>query len=639
MSRSPFHPSTHPAQPGTGWATASSPSADPAPKTGRCQAEGRQSRRRTAIVLGGLTLWIGAAVAASGQAPSSLPGPLAQATAPATPASTSASTPPPLAEPPTRSAMDANLFFQVLIAEIQGNSGDPGSAYQIYLDAARRLQNGQLFQRAVEVALRARAGEQALTAAKAWRQALPQSRDAAEFNTHILIALGRSKELAAPVRALIQLTPTAQQPQLIASLPRSLARLQDRVAAARVIDEATEPWRKAPLESAVAWGASAEAWLMAGRPDTAMDATRQALKLDASQLSAQLVAADLIGQQPDAEPLVKAQLARPDTLPVLRLAYARKLATLQRYDEAAQQLDALIEAQPEQDGHRVLLAAIRLEMRQIDAAEAAIKPVLQRATTPPSKDHEQAFLLMAQVADRRNQPSEALRWLDKADPKHEKLAVQSQRARLLAFQGRLAEARSSLRKLPETEARDAVLKIQTEAQLLRELKQWREAWSVLEQGSLRFPEDPDLLYDQAMVAEKLKRFEDMEQLLRKVIALAPDNAGAYNALGYSFAERNINLPEARKLIEQALALRPGDAYIVDSLAWVAFREGKLDEARQLLTQAYASRQDAEIAAHLGEVLWLQGDRDGAQKVWREAAARDKANETLKETLQRFGVQP
>jgi Flp pilus assembly protein TadD len=246
---------------------------------------------------------------------------------------------------------------------------------------------------------------------------------------------------------------------------------------------------------------------------------------------------------------------------------------------------------------------------------------------------------MAQVSDRRNQPADALRWLDKADPKHEKLAVQSQRARLLASQGKLTEARNSLRKLPETEARDAVLKIQTEAQLLRELKQWREAWSVLEQGSQRFPEDPDLLYDQAMVAEKLKRFEDMEQLLRKVIAVSPDNAGAYNALGYSFAERNINLPEARKLIEQALALRPGDAYIVDSLAWVAFREGKLDEARQLLTQAYASRQDAEIAAHLGEVLWLQGDREGAQKLWREAQARDKANETLKETLQRFGVQP
>lgn len=588
------------------------------------------SRHRKAILLSSMVCWMGAAQGAS-ITPPHLSAPLAQTSS----VSSSATAKP----EPTRSAMDANLFFQVLVAEIQANSGDPGSAYQIYLEAARRLQNGQLFQRSVEVALRARAGEQALTAAKAWRQALPQSRDAAEFNTHILVALGRSKELAAPLRALIQLTPTPQQPQLIAGLPRSLARLQDRVAAARVIEEATEPWRKAPLESAAAWGASAEAWLMAGRPDAAMTATRQALKLDPSQLSAQLVAADLIGQQPDAESLVKAQLTQPDTPPVLRLAYARKLATLQRYNEAAEQLDALIAAQPEQDGHRVLLAAIRLEMRQTDAAEAAIKPVLQRATTPPSKDHEQAFLLMAQVADRRNQPADALRWLDKADPKHEKLAVQSQRARLLASQGKLTEARSSLRKLPETEARDAVLKIQAEAQLLRELKQWREAWNVLEQGSQRFPEDPDLLYDQAMVAENLKRFEDMEQLLRKVIALAPDNAGAYNALGYSFAERNINLPEARKLIEQALALRPGDAYIVDSLAWVTFREGKLDEARQLLTQAYASRQDAEIAAHLGEVLWLQGDREGAQKLWREAMARDKANETLKETVQRFGVQP
>lgn len=600
------------------------------PREGAGFASRCAGRHRAAIVLGSMIWWMGSAQGAP-IAPNALPALLAQASTPA---------PAPAAAPePTRSAMDANLFFQVLVAEIQANSGDPGSAYQIYLDAARRLQNGQLFQRSVEVALRARAGEQALTAAKAWRQAQPQSRDAAEFNTHILIALGRSKELAAPLRALIQLTPAPQQPQLITSLPRSLARLQDRVAAARVIDEATEPWRKAPLESAAAWGASAEAWLMAGRPDTAMEATRQALKLDPSQLSAQLVAADLIGQQPDAEALVKAQLARPDALPVLRLAYARKLATLQRYNEAAEQLDALIALQPEQDGHRVLLAAIRLEMRQIDAAEAAIKPVLQKVTAPPSKDHEQAFLLMAQVADRRNQPTDALRWLDKADPKHEKLAVQSQRARLLASQGKLTEARNALRKLPETEARDAVLKIQAEAQLLRELKQWREAWNVLEQGAQRFPEDPDLLYDQAMVAEKLKRFEDMEQLLRKVIALAPDNAGAYNALGYSFAERNIHLPEARKLIEQALALRPGDAYIVDSLAWVAFREGKLDEARQLLTQAYASRQDAEIAAHLGEVLWLQGDREGALKLWREALAQDKANETLKETLQRIGVQP
>lgn len=616
MPRSPIFP----ARPTAPIGTALSPSRCARPPRHRVGGSGAW-----ALAASGLVLSLVQAVAHS----------TPTATAPAAPASASAAVTP----APTRSVMDANLFFQVLVAEVQANGGDPGSAYQIYLEAARRLQNGQLFQRSVEVALRARAGEQALTAAKAWRQALPQSRDAAEFTTHILIALGRNKELAAPLRALIQLTPTEQQTQLIASLPRSLARLQDRVAAARVIDEATEPWRGGSLESAHAWGASAEAWLMAGRADSAMNAARKALSLEPDLMGAQLVTVELIGQQPEAEPLVKARLALPQASPIVRLAYARKLATTQRFEEAAAQLETLTAEQPEQDGHRVLLAAIRLEMRQIDAAEAAIKPLLQKGATPPGKDQEQAFLLMAQVADRRNQPSEALRWLDKADPKHERLSVQSQRARLLAAQGKVGEARNSLRKLPETEARDAVLKIQTEAQLLRELKLWREAWTVLEQGTQRFPDDPDLLYDQGMVADRLKRHDDVERLFRKVIELAPDNAGAYNALGYSFADRNVNLPEARRLIEQALALRPADAYIVDSLAWVAFREGKLDEARRLLTQAYASRQDAEIAAHLGEVLWLQGEQDAARKIWREGLALDKTNETLKETLQRFGIQP
>lgn len=550
------------------------------------------------------------------------------------------------ASTPDNSALDGSLFYQLLVAEIQANGGDAGSAYQIYLEAARRTQNGQLYQRAVEIALRARAGEQALTAARSWRQALPQSREAAEFNTHILIALGRPSELTAPLRSLIQLTAAPQQPQLIASLPRSLARLSDKQAAARVIDEATEPWRTAPLEMAAAWSASAESWLMAQQNEKAFFAATRALRLDAEQLGAQLVVADLIGQHPQAESVVKEQLRQAEAAPILRLAYARKLATSQRHPEAAEQLEQLIKLQPDQAGHRVLLAAVRLEMRQVDAAEAVLQPVLQAADRPLdaanaqvnlSKDQEQASLLMAQVEDRRDKPAQALAWLERADPKREKLSVQSQRARLLAAQGRVGEARSALRNLPESEARDAVAKLQTEAQLLRELKQWGEAWKLLEQGNQRFPDDTDLLYDQAMVAEKLNKLDDMERLLRQVIKLAPDNAGAYNALGYSFADNNIRLPEARQLIVQALALRPGDPFITDSLGWVAFREGKLDEARKLLQEAYASRPDTEIAAHLGEVLWQQGLREEALKVWREGQARERDNQTLKDTLRRLGA--
>lgn len=587
--------------------------------------------------------------------------PVAKPAAPAIAASAPGAEPTEAPRVPEQSSLDGQLFYQLLIAEIQANGGDAGSAYQLYLDAARRHQSGQLYQRAVEIALRARAGEQALSAAKAWRQALPQSRDAAEFTSQILIVLGRPGELAAPLRALIQLTPTPQQPQVLANLPRSLARLSDRQVAAQVLDEATQPWRQPPLEMAEAWAASGEAWLMAKQFPKAMAATRKALALQPDLLTANLLAADMIGQQPDAEALVQQRMSRADAPPLLRLAYARRLASSQRYEEAATQLDALVKVQPEQTGHWILLAAVRLELRQADAAEAALKQVLARTepATPPAttpgqgasptppetaasdtnldKDREQAYLLLAQLEDLRGKRTDALKWLDLADPRHEKMAVQSQRARLLAQQGKVADARALLRSLPESEPRDAITKAQAEVQLLRDLGQMPEAYKVLEQTSARFPDDHELQYDQAMLAEKLKRYKDMERLLRRVIELAPDNPNAYNALGYSLADRKVQLDEARTLVEKAAALKPSDPFITDSLGWVAFRQGRLDDAIQLLREAYAARPDTEIGAHLGEALWAQGRKDEALRVWRESQARDRDNDTLKETLQRLGA--
>lgn len=587
--------------------------------------------------------------------------PVAKPAIPAAAASAPGAEAPEAPRVPEQSSLDGQLFYQLLIAEIQANGGDAGSAYQLYLDAARRHQSGQLYQRAVEIALRARAGEQALSAAKAWRQALPQSRDAAEFTSQILIVLGRPGELAAPLRALIQLTPTPQQPQVLANLPRSLARLSDRQVAAQVIDEATQPWRQPPLEMAEAWAASGEAWLMAKQFTKAMAATRKALALQPNLLTANLLAADMIGQQPDAETWVKERVSRADAPPLLRLAYARRLASTQRYEEAATQLDELVKVQPEQTGHWILLAAVRLELRQADAAEAALKQVLARtepaASTPAptssagntasaeaasgdialDKDREQAYLLLAQLDDLRGKRADALQWLELADPRHEKMAVQSQRARLLAQQGKVADARALLRGLPESEPRDAITKAQAEVQLLRDLGQLPEAYKVLEQTSARFPDDHELQYDQAMLAEKLKRFKDMERLLRRVIELAPDNPNAYNALGYSLADRKVQLDEARTLVEKAAELKPADPFITDSLGWVAFRQGRLDDAAKLLREAYTARPDTEIGAHLGEVLWAQGRKDEALRVWRESQTRDRDNDTLKETLQRLGA--
>jgi Flp pilus assembly protein TadD len=153
----------------------------------------------------------------------------------------------------------------------------------------------------------------------------------------------------------------------------------------------------------------------------------------------------------------------------------------------------------------------------------------------------------------------------------------------------------------------------------------------------RFPDDADLLYEQAMMAEKMSRIDEMERLLRKVIEIKPDHHHAYNALGYSLADRSQRLPEAQSLIKKALELAPGDPFITDSLGWVEYRLGNRDEATRLLRQAYAARPDPEIAAHLGEVLWVSGSHDDARRIWREGRDRDTANEVLRETLTRLQV--
>jgi tetratricopeptide (TPR) repeat protein len=253
------------------------------------------------------------------------------------------------------------------------------------------------------------------------------------------------------------------------------------------------------------------------------------------------------------------------------------------------------------------------------------------------RDLTQAWLLLAQAAEQRGDLKAAEAWLAKVDNPQRLLEVQARRAAMLARQGKVNEARAMIQAAPERTGDDARAKLVTEAQILRDVKRWRDAAAVLAQASARFPDDVELIYEQAMVEEKLDHLDEMERLLRRVMALKPDHAHAYNALGYSLADRGVRLPEARELIKRALELSPGDPFITDSLGWVEFRLGNREEAARLLRQAYASRPDTEIAAHLGEVLWASGQRDEARKVWQEARGRDAGNEVLRETLARLKV--
>jgi tetratricopeptide (TPR) repeat protein len=215
------------------------------------------------------------------------------------------------------------------------------------------------------------------------------------------------------------------------------------------------------------------------------------------------------------------------------------------------------------------------------------------------------------------------------------MGAQARYSGVLVKQGKMDEARKHLQSITPRNDAQRIQLVQAEANLLRESQAYQDAYNLLGKSLEGAPDSVDLLYDQAMIAEKIERFDVLERNLRRVVELQPDHAHAYNALGYTLADRNQRLPEARKLIEKALELAPQDAYIIDSLGWVLFRMGNTAEAVKTLRRAFALRQDAEVGAHLGEVLWADGKRDEAQKIWSDLLKGHPANETLRGTLKRL----
>jgi tetratricopeptide (TPR) repeat protein len=574
--------------------------------------------------------------------------------------------PPPVVD---NSKLDAPLFYQLLIGEIELNRGDAGTGFQVLLDAARKSRDERLFRRATEVALEARAGDQALDAARAWRQALPSSIEAPRYEAQLLVALNRVGESVSPLRAMLALVPNAQKPETIASMPGLFGRGGDRKPAAAVLEQVLLPYAqgqgKSPLPptadeakaiAVASWVALGRGRLAAGDTARALEAARRAKAADPSADASALLAIELMASDPAAEALVADHLAQPGAVgpnrSAVRLGYARALAVAQRYADAAPQLEAVTRESPQFVDAWLTLGALRIELKQPELAEAALREYLARMeaeardkpaeaagdedAASPSQRLAQAYLLLAQAAEQRRDFKTAESWLAKVDSS-QALTVQTRRASMLAGQGRLAEARALIRKLPERTPEDARNKLLAEVQLLRDHKQWSAAYELLAQMNQRTKDDTDLLYEQAMMAEKLDRMIEMEQLLRRVIALKPQQPQAYNALGYSLADRKLRLDEARQLIHRAIELAPNDPYLIDSLGWVEYRLGNHDEAIKQLRLAYRLRPDTEIGAHLGEVLWITGQRDEARRIWAESRARDGGNDVLKETLARFKV--
>ena len=579
-----------------------------------------------------------------------------------------------VAAPVENSQLSAELFFNIVVGELSLINKDPGAAFALILNSAKKSKDEVLFQRAVSIALESRSGESALTAARAWRVALPDSIPAARYVVQILMALNRNDQLPKALSDYLTLSfagtsvnstapntgDASRRDDALTAIANIFSRATDKVAAAKIVEQALAPYLSVPATAFPAWIALARMRLASDNSTGALEATRQAQALQASAPEPALLALALMASKtPLAEPLIKTYLDNPASppKPEIRLLYTRTLLANARFAEAMTQALKLSTEAPSFASGWLVLGSLQFQDSQdrndmkATAAQASLKKFIQLAEPLPREQSgpslSRAYVLLAQIAENNKDFSAAKDWLGKIDNPEDAFALQNRRASLLAKQGKLDEALTLLNDLPETSAEAVSQKLSAQVQLLRDAKQYQRAYDLLSKAiasqtaaaasESRQTDLSDLYYDQAMVAEKLNRLDDMERLLRLVMATKPDHHHAYNALGYSLAERQLRLPEAKMLIQKAVQLSPDDPFIADSLGWVEFRLGNVGEAERILTAAFKARPDAEIAAHLGEVLWSQGRKAEATALWKTGMTLNPSNDTLIETLKRLGV--
>ncbi|MBI5908261.1 MAG: hypothetical protein HY853_06760, partial [Burkholderiales bacterium] len=414
------------------------------------------------------------------------------------------------------SSLDGELFYQLLIGEIKTRDGEAATGFALILDAARKTGDAQLYQRATDIALQSRSGDAALQAARAWTQAQPASREANRYVLQILIALNRISETAEPLKTQVRLAPLAERSLAIAGLPRFYARASDKKLAASVLEQALANELSAHATGAAAWTAVGRMRLAAGEMPGALAAAELAQALEPLAEGPVLLALELMAPNlPRAESLVQKYLdTNPQALPAIRMAYARTLLDAQRYAEAGVQLQAVTRDKPDYPEGWLVLGSLQLQDNQLAAAQTSLLRFVEMAQRGQTQEQEQeqaqtsrglsqAYLSLAQLAEKRKDFAAAENWLGKISNSQELVQAQTRRASLLAKQGQLAQARQLIRQLPERNPEDARIKRMAEIDLLREQKEYRSAYQLLAQAVAQFPNEPELLYDQAMMAEKL----------------------------------------------------------------------------------------------------------------------------------------
>lgn len=539
-----------------------------------------------------------------------------------------AAKPEPRASPLPEVELSEQLLFKMMLAEVAVQRGQPHVAVPAYLELARETRDPRIAQRATEVAWNARFMSAALEAAGIWLQADPESMQARQVLATLLVNQAQLAE-AQPHLEKWLAADRGNLGQSFLQLNSLLARHKDQAGVLKLMQALAQPYLDVPEArlsvAQAAWNANEQ--------QLSLDEARAALKLRPDWELAALFVAQVLQRRSNEEALLylgEYLKSHPKARDV-RLNYARLLVSAKQYAGARQQFEALVGEYPQNADVGMAVALLAIQANDYDAAETQLKRVLELNY----KDPDVARFYLGQVNEERKRFDEALKWYSSVTAGEQYINAQSRYAGILAKQGRLADARKHLQQASAQSSQQRVQLTQAEAQLLREANAYQEAFDLLGQALEKLPDYPDLLYDHAMAAEKVNRLDVLEGNLRKLIQIRPDHAHAYNALGYTLADRNQRIQEAYELIDTALKLAPEDPFIMDSMGWVLYRLGRNQEGLDYLQRAFKHRPDPEIAAHLGELLWVLGQRDEARRIWAEALKDHPKNEVLQATVKRF----
>ena len=531
---------------------------------------------------------------------------------------------------PSNPGLTSQVLYQVLLGEIASQRGELRLSAEDYADLAVRTRNAQIAQRAFELAQFARMPGLALTDAQIWRELEPGSVKAMQSLAGQLLVSGRLDEARPHLEAWLK---AGRSEEIFPQLHALFARLKDKQAALDLVSALAASYPTLPE----ARFAIAQVAVQAGQVPRALAALDEALRLRPQWEPAALLKGQILLRK-DGEAAAEAFLAEylkanPGAQEV-RLAYAKQLARTGRMNESRREFKRLTQDAPDNADAHFTLGLIAMQTDDLGSARASFIKALELGH--PDADSVRYYL--GQLEEAENQFEAALKWYRQVNEGRHRFDAQLRIAVMLSRLGSVQEARDWLGGLAVEDDAERVQVVQVEALILRDAKNYAAVLEVLGRGLEKLPDAPELLYDRAMAAEKLDRLDVLEQDLRRLIKLKPDYAQAYNALGYTLADRTARLPEAMELLQQALKLSPEDPFILDSMGWALFKLKRIPEAVVHLRRAFEAKPDPEIAAHLGESLWARnemGDRDEARRIWQGSLKVNPDNEVLRAVVSRL----